>query len=70
MNKLRKLVAAAVLSTSVIASAAPVVTFAAEAKVPGPIKPTVAVAGDPSQWGLKDDDVSLTRKVNEYEGQH
>jgi hypothetical protein len=32
---------------------------------------SVAVAGDPSQWGLaKKGSFDITRKVNEYEGQH
>jgi hypothetical protein len=33
------------------------------------MSPAGAVAGDPSQWGRSHNEVSVERKVNEYEGQ-
>ena len=58
----------------VLGGAAALVLLAGAA---GVATPAHAAAGDPSQWGLagsKDPDVpvspTLTRKVNEYEGQH
>lgn len=58
MNRFRKLIAIAVLIAIVVVAVTP-----AAAKV------TVVFLsdGDPSQWGVEE---LLTRKVNEYEGQH
>lgn len=51
-----------------IAKAAVVLTLSAAAVGVVSVSPASAVAGDPSQWGRSQ--VSVDRKVNEYEGQH
>jgi hypothetical protein len=65
------------IRTTVVKTAA-ALTLSAAAVGIVPINPASAAAGDPSQWGRAKAEASvagdpsqwLSRKVNEYEGQH
>ena len=79
LRHLRRIAAGGALALALLGAAAGLAT-PAHAAGAGAGKVNMndrTVAGDPSQWGLtsgKDSEVpvtsSLTRKVNEYEGQH